>query len=91
MIPLLGVLVLNRGDLLLRMVDSIDYPIDKLAIVQNGCEPDVVDAIDQIMDNTGGIFVDHPKTITIKHNLHHLLSYILKWLKVKYFEGCNVL
>lgn len=51
MIPLLGVLCLNRGDLLLRMMSSIDYPIDKLAIVQNGCEPDVVEAIN-IIQNT---------------------------------------
>lgn len=48
MIPVLGVPVLNRGDLLLDLVNSIDYPIGKLAIVQNSQEPDVVDAIEKI-------------------------------------------
>lgn len=63
MIPLLGVLCLNRGDLLLRMVDSIDYPVDKLAIVQNGCEPDVEAAIKQIASTKGMIntvYVERP-------------------------------
>lgn len=49
-ILLLGVLILNRPDLLLRMINSIDYPIDKLAIVQNSSAPDVTEAVDQIMN-----------------------------------------
>lgn len=63
MIPLLGVLVLNRGDLLLRMIDSIDYPVNNLAIVQNGCEPDVEAAIKQIASTKGMIntvYVERP-------------------------------
>ena len=34
-IPLLGVLCLNRGDLLLRMVKSIDFPVAKLQLIVN--------------------------------------------------------
>jgi GT2 family glycosyltransferase len=52
MIPVLGVPILNRGDLLLDLVNSIDYPVEKLAIVQNSQEPDVVDAVEKIK---GGI------------------------------------
>lgn len=48
MIPVLGVPILNRGDLLLDLVSSIDYPVEKLAIVQNSQEPDVVDAVEKI-------------------------------------------
>jgi GT2 family glycosyltransferase len=48
MIPCLGVLVLNRGDLFLRLIDSIDLPVQRLCVVQNG-KDDIVDmAIDQL-------------------------------------------
>ena len=40
MIPNMIVPVLNRHDLLQRMLDSIDYPIRKLIIIDNG-EPDI--------------------------------------------------
>lgn len=35
MIPLLGVPVLNREDLAVRMVESVDYPVDELLVVLN--------------------------------------------------------
>ena len=64
MIPCLGVLVLNRGDLLMRMVDSIDHPVDKLCIIQNGAEPDVVDTITQLTSRKNrwinSIYVERP-------------------------------
>jgi GT2 family glycosyltransferase len=47
-IPVLGTLILNRGDLLLRLFDSIDYPYDKFVILNNGKEKDVAEAIEQI-------------------------------------------
>ena len=34
-IPVMGIPILNRGDLLLRLVQSIDYPVDLLYIVDN--------------------------------------------------------
>ena len=48
MIPCIGVLVLNRGDLLLRMVDSIDVAVERLCIVQNGHDDTVDEAIRDI-------------------------------------------
>ena len=57
MIPCLGVLVLNRGDLLKRMVSSIDRPVDRLCIVQNGNDDSVEDAIREITLSPGP-FVD---------------------------------
>lgn len=64
MIPCLGVLVLNRADLLMRLVDSIDYPIDKLCIVQNGGDADVVAAIKDLTTRKrkwiNSIYVERP-------------------------------
>lgn len=37
-IPLLGIPIVNRFDLLLKLIDSLDYPIDTLAIVDNSCD-----------------------------------------------------
>ena len=34
-LPLLGLPILNRADLLLRLLDSIDHPVEMLAIVDN--------------------------------------------------------
>jgi len=54
MIPVLGVPILNRGDLLLRQFNSIDYPVDCLHIVINyvGNTPDasVTQAVSQIQN-----------------------------------------
>lgn len=47
-IPVIGVLVYNRGDLLVRMVESIDYPVEKLVIVFNGVDQSVADAAERI-------------------------------------------
>ncbi len=47
-IPLFAVPILNRGDLLLRLVNSIDYPIQKFYIINNGNDASVLDAIEKI-------------------------------------------
>jgi FkbM family methyltransferase len=64
MIPCLGVLVLNRGDLLTRLVDSIDHPVNKLCIIQNGADQDVVDAIARITGTKNrwinSVYVERP-------------------------------
>jgi glycosyltransferase involved in cell wall biosynthesis len=38
-IPVMGIPTLNRGDLLRRCLDSIDYPIENLVLVNNGHDP----------------------------------------------------
>jgi FkbM family methyltransferase len=48
MIPCLGVLVMNRADLLTRLVHSIDHPVERLCIVQNGCDDDVDNTVHRI-------------------------------------------
>ena len=48
MIPILAIPILNRGDLLLRCIHSIDYPVEKLIIVNNGNDLSVNAAIEQI-------------------------------------------
>src|SRR5882724_228711 len=60
MIPVLGVLVYNRGDLLTRMVESIDYPIRQLVHVANGVDESVVVAhkrIRELYPNNNTIYV----------------------------------
>jgi len=53
-IPLLGIPVLNRGDLLLRCLHSIDYPVDHLYLINNGNDESVGGALLQISAT------DHP-------------------------------
>ncbi|NDG20000.1 MAG: glycosyltransferase family 2 protein, partial [Betaproteobacteria bacterium] len=36
MVPVVIIPVLNRYDLLERCIDSLDYPIEKLIIIDNG-------------------------------------------------------
>lgn len=48
MIPIIGVPILNRGDLLLRLARSIDYAVGKLVVINNGDDPGVRAAIEQL-------------------------------------------
>lgn len=48
-IPVFAVPVLNRGDLLLRLVRSIDYPVGRLVVVNNGTDPSVTAALEAIV------------------------------------------
>ena len=47
-IPVIGVPVINRADLLLRCLRSIDFPVDKLVVVDNGGEPEVAAVLAQV-------------------------------------------
>lgn len=47
-IPILAIPVLNRGDMLLRCIRSIDFPIEKLVLVNNGDDQSVAAAIEQL-------------------------------------------
>jgi GT2 family glycosyltransferase len=49
MIPILGCPVLNRGDLLARMLRSIDYPVGKIVIINNGEDAGVAAMLDQFL------------------------------------------
>jgi GT2 family glycosyltransferase len=41
-IPVLGIPHFNRPDLLARCIESIDYPVHKLVIIQNGPKPKMI-------------------------------------------------
>lgn len=58
-IPVIGITVINRGDLLLRLVKSIDYPYGKMVIIHNGYgrDPEVAEAIDWITVNLHDVYV----------------------------------
>lgn len=48
-IPVIGIPIVNRGDYLLRLFDSIgDFSIGKICIINNGNSKDVAEAIDEI-------------------------------------------
>jgi len=47
-IPVVGIPVLNRADLLVRLIRSIDYPVEKLVIVDNGDDPAVFAVLEQL-------------------------------------------
>jgi hypothetical protein len=49
MIPIIVCPVLNRGDLLYRMIRSIDYPVAVICIINNGYETDVSSVIQQLL------------------------------------------
>lgn len=48
MVKTLGIPVLNRGDLLMRCVTSVDAPIDNLFIINNGEDRSVAEAVAKI-------------------------------------------
>lgn len=60
-IPLFATLVLNRGDLLLRLFDSIKYPIEMIVIVNNGNDPSVAEAIEKISKERHNVIVFKPE------------------------------
>ena len=61
-IPLLGVPILNRPDLLQRLIESVDHPVEILAIVDNStgsaAEPDVASALSNL-EQTGHSLIQH--------------------------------
>ncbi len=46
-IPIMACPVLNRGDLLSRMLRSVDYPIGKIISINNGSDPSVSAVLEQ--------------------------------------------
>jgi len=62
-IPVLGTLILNRGDLLLRLFRSIDYPYDKFVIINNGKDKGVIAACEEIQkkDPSKVVVIHSPK------------------------------
>lgn len=57
MIPILGIPILNRYDLLLRCIRSIDYPVNALMVIQNG--PDDPDAMAELLSILQTVPVNH--------------------------------
>jgi hypothetical protein len=49
-LPLLGVPILNRPDLLERLLQSLDHPVDTLAIVDNSCGSPSEGAVRPLLD-----------------------------------------
>lgn len=79
MIPFYGVPVLNRGDMLLRLAKSFDYPIGHFHIVNNGTDESVLDAIAQIQagvnDNIKKVVVDtFPGNLGVAGSWNHMIQ-----------------
>ena len=47
-LPFIGIPILNRGDLLERLIKSIDYPVETVFIINNGKDESVRRAIEKI-------------------------------------------
>lgn len=78
-IPVLGTLVLNRGDLLLRLFASIDYPVDEYIILNNGKKPDVQDAINIIKVKYPNVTVFNPaKNTGVAAGWNYILTHFDK-------------
>jgi hypothetical protein len=60
-LPLLGVPILNRPDLLERLLDSLDCPVDTLAVVDNSGGDQAVAALLTRLETTG-----HPKVAQVR-------------------------
>lgn len=63
-IPIIGIPILNRGDLLVRCVESIDYPVERIVIVNNGNDEAVRASITLLKARHSNIEVVEPA-----HNL----------------------
>ena len=59
-IPVLGIPVLNRADLLLRCIRSIDYPVGNIVIINNGTDPGVAQAIEQLFGELDNLDIIKP-------------------------------
>ena len=62
-IPVIGVPIVNGAHWLKRLVDSIDYPVDDLVIINNNGRGEITEQLDEIV-NQGSPFV---KTIKVCH------------------------
>jgi glycosyltransferase involved in cell wall biosynthesis len=63
-IPFVGIPVLNRGDLLMRCVESIDYPVARIVIINNGNDEGVGTALTKLQERCPNVEVVKPA-----HNL----------------------
>lgn len=71
-IPVLGIPVVNRADLLHRCIRSIDYPVESLVIVNNGEDRGVAALLEQLLyEHDYGFypFVERFETYKPAHNL----------------------
>lgn len=80
MIPILGIPILNRGDLLERLIESIDYPVELLYIVDNSEGKD--DSVREVVEtlNVEHEFIQRVDIARTEHNLgvagswNHIMS-----------------
>lgn len=69
-IPVLATLCYNRGDLSIRMLQSIDYPIGKLVMVDNAVDESIVAANDYARKHFTNVVIfnpgyDQPKPVNL--------------------------
>lgn len=85
-IPLIGIPVLNRGDLLARCVNSIDYPAERIVVINNGDDESVQVAIDGLRARRPNVEVVKPP-----HNLGVAGSwnYFLREYDAPYYLICG--
>lgn len=79
-IKTLGIPVLNRGDLLMRCVQSVDYPVETLFIINNGTDRGVCGFVEQIQRRDipnaslfGEIHVEQYKNLGCARSWNHVM------------------
>lgn len=85
-IPLIGIPVLNRGDLLTRCVESIDYPAERIVVVNNGSDAGVASALESLRERRPNLEVVRPE-----HNLgvSGSWNYFLRHYDAPYYLICG--
>lgn len=59
-IPVIGVMVYNRPDLLERMIASIDYPVEQLVVILNAVDESIAAAANRIRERYPKVHIHNP-------------------------------
>lgn len=78
-IPVLGIAILNRADLLKRCLQSIDYPVDKLVIVDNSDSADFNNSVHVLLDE---VQRNNPNILSWRHNIHPNVGCAGSWNEI---------
>lgn len=99
MIPVLGIPVINREDMLLDMIKSIDFPVEKLAIVQNANHPELLEVIQTIRSGINphvkSVYVSIPfRNLGVAPSWNHIIKsfpessfWLLPSVDIKFASG----
>lgn len=74
MIPVLSIPVLNRGDLLLRCIRSIDYPVGALYVINNGNDASVASVLRQVQGEGHIVIASPGRNLGVSGSWNHTMQ-----------------